>query len=423
MSRALREYGKFVAVILAFAIASAVCGAYIVSQQHLRTPFQNRYELRVEMPSAESLTSGLNQPVNVAGVRVGDVVNTELRNGRALVKLSIDRGQLPAVYADGHASLVPRTPLKDMQIELYPGRRAAGKVPEGGVLRSASNTIPIDSDELSAALDADTRAYFTALVSAASRGMAGRGRDLRSALRALGPTTEQLRRITGLLAARRSALGRLVHNLSTLSVAAAGRDRELAQVVDAGSATLRAVASQDAALRESVALLPGVLRRARGTLTDATPFAEAIPPTLAALTPTARRLPAALRAAGPLANVAEPFIRTQVRPLVREAGPLVDDLGVTVSNLSRLSPHLVAAFKVFDYVANELAYNPPGDDEGFLFWTAWFAHNANSALSTEDAHGTVIRGLALVSCSTATSQPDLGQILQFLTATTPNCPH
>ena len=81
MSRAVREYGRYVAVIVFFALLSVVCGAYILSQQHLRTPFQDRYTVKVELPTSQSLTSGKNQPVNVAGVRVGDVVKTELDDG------------------------------------------------------------------------------------------------------------------------------------------------------------------------------------------------------------------------------------------------------------------------------------------------------------------------------------------------------
>ncbi|MEA2663749.1 MAG: phospholipid/cholesterol/gamma-HCH transport system substrate-binding protein, partial [Candidatus Eremiobacteraeota bacterium] len=418
----LREYGRFVAAISFFVVLSIACGAYIQSHQRLRTPFQDSYEVRIEMPTSQSLTSGKNQPVNVAGVRVGDVVRTSLREGRAIVTLSIDRGELPAVYRDARAQLRPNTPLKDMQIELFPGRRAAGKLGEGGTVAVARTTVPVDSDDFTAALDADTRAYFQALVAASERGLRGRGRDLRAALRALGPTTEQLRQLGDGLAGRRRQLARLVHNLALLSRAAAAKDRELGTVVRAGATTLRAIAGQDAALRDSVSELPGTLSAARSSLVNATALADEVGPTLRALDPTARRLPRALRAADPLLRRFEPLVRTRLRPLVREAGPLVADLSPAIANLRFLSPHLKTSFAVFDYVANELAHNPAGSEEGYLFWLAWFAHNANSALSTQDAHGPLIRGLALVSCSTVASQPDLAPVLQALTGVVPACP-
>ena len=422
MRRAFAEYGRFVAAIVLFGAVSAACGIYIVTQQRLRTPLEDRYEVRVELPSSQSLTSGQNQAVNVAGVRVGDVVSTRLREGRSLVTLSIERGRLPRVHADARVQLRPNTPLKDMQIELHPGRPPAPVLDEGDLLPVSRATVPVDSDELTAALDADTRAYFQALVVAAERGLRGRGRDLRLALRALGPTTEQLRDLNGALVARRRELARLVHNLAVLTRATAAKDRELATAVEAGATTLRAVAEQESALRESVALLPGTLSAARSSLVNATALADETGPALRALMPTARRLPRALRAADPLLRRTEPLLRTQVRPLIREAGPVVADLVPAIDNLEFLSPHLKTAFAVFDYVANELAHNPPGEEEGYLFWLAWFAHNANSALSTGDAHGSVIRGLALFSCSSVASQPEAGPVLQALTGVTPACP-
>jgi phospholipid/cholesterol/gamma-HCH transport system substrate-binding protein len=326
------------------------------------------------------------------------------------------------VYSDAQAQLRPNTPLKDMQIELFPGSRRAGRMREGGLVPVARTLTPVDADDLTAALDADTRAYFQALVAAADRGLRGRGGDLRAALRALGPTTEQLRELSDSLAARRRQMARLVHNLSLLTGAAAAKDRELGTAVEAGATTLRAIASQDAALGESIGRLPGTLAAARSSLANATELANETGPTLNALMPTARRLPRALRASRPLLRELEPLVREQLRPLVREAAPVVRDLRPAIRDLRFLSPHLVAAFKVFDYVANELAYNPPGEEEGYLFWLAWFAHNANSALSTGDAHGAVIRGLTLVSCSSLASQPELGDLAQALTAIVPACP-
>ena len=63
-------------------------------------------------------------------------------------------------------------------------------------------------------------------------------------------------------------------------------------------------------------------------------------------------------------------------------------------------PALVATGHDLNYVANELRYNPPGPEEGYLFWTAWFIHDADSMLSVQDAQGSVWRGLLVVGCST-----------------------
>ena len=63
---------------------------------------------------------------------------------------------------------------------------------------------------------------------------------------------------------------------------------------------------------------------------------------------------------------------------------MVSNLRPSVSDLNASSPALIRAAKVLNYVANELGYNPPGAEEGYLFWTAWNFHNSNSILSVED---------------------------------------
>jgi phospholipid/cholesterol/gamma-HCH transport system substrate-binding protein len=60
---------------------------------------------------------------------------------------------------------------------------------------------------------------------------------------------------------------------------------------------------------------------------------------------------------------------------------------------------------VLNKTVNELNYNPPGSEEGFLFWLLWYVHNGNSIVSIEDAHGAAWRGLVMIGCST------LGQVL------------
>jgi phospholipid/cholesterol/gamma-HCH transport system substrate-binding protein len=102
-----------------------------------------------------------------------------------------------------------------------------------------------------------------------------------------------------------------------------------------------------------------------------------------------------------------------VRPLVRQAIPVVRELRPSVTLVNRADPDLLRTVKVLNYVVNELAYNPPGTEEGYLFWLAWFAHNASSILSIEDAHGAAWRGLVMVGCSTA------GEVIKVTPALAP----
>jgi hypothetical protein len=106
-------------------------------------------------------------------------------------------------------------------------------------------------------------------------------------------------------------------------------------------------------------------------------------------------------AARPLLRDALPVVRDDLRPLVREATPLLAKLRPSVEKVDSVtSPDLIEELKVLNQVVNVLGFNPEGKEEGFLFHLSWYAHNAVSVLSVEDAHGVAWRGLVMGSCST-----------------------
>lgn len=414
MKRAVRTYGRFVAAIAFLALLATASGTYILINQRLRTPLQDRYTIYADLPSSSGLTPGLGQAVNVAGVRVGQISGARLVNGVARISLEIDPKKLPHVYGNATAALVPNTPLKDMLLELGPGGPPAKPLSDGGLIPVSRTDPPIDSDELTSALDADTRDFLQLLVADAARGTHDRGDDLNRLLKVLQPTTRQLNEVAAALAGRRRELKRLVGNLAILTTAAGSKDKQLAQVVTAANTTLQAVSSQDAALGTSLDRLPGTLSTIRSSLGNVAEFADELTPTLQRLMPATRKLPGALRDLDPLLTTAQPVLRDRIRPLVRRLNPVARDLRPATDNLIEVTPDLSQAFKVLNYVVNEVAYNPPGDNEGFLFWTAWFAHDAASVLSTQDANGAVFRGLVLGSCDTLSAQPAVGGLLETL---------
>ena len=80
--------------------------------------------------------------------------------------------------------------------------------------------------------------------------------------------------------------------------------------------------------------------------------------------------------------------RRPVKHLKQASEPLAqDDQRASASSFSELN-------RLF----NALAYNPPGADEGYLFWLAWLNHNTNNMFLTQDADGPLRRG---ASCSPA----------------------
>lgn len=386
---------------------------YVLVKQRVALPFQNVYPVSVEFADASGVGTGEGQPVNVAGVKVGQVTDVRLADGRALVTLQIERGLVPHVYENASAVLEPITPLKDMQIALDPGRPSAKPLPEAGIIRVGATSVPVPLEDLLSRLDVDTRTYLSGLIASLDEGTAGRAPDIRRALAALGPSAAQARQLTEALAKRRTELARLVHNLAVVS-RAASRDGQLKTVVSAGNRTLATLVAQERPLRQALHELPATLDATGATLTHLEPFADTLGPTLQALTPSVRRLPATLESLGSLADTGAPALARHVRPLVREARPFARELSPALSDLSLAAPAVTGITQTLDYTLNELGYNPPGDDEGFLFWAAWAMHDLSSALSTGDAHGSVIRALAMATCNGAQSNDQLEPLFHAL---------
>lgn len=420
MRTQIRRYGRSAAILLALMVTGSAAGFYILLQQRLPNPFHTYYSVDAAFTSAAAVVPGLGEPVNVAGVHVGEITGTSLRNGQGIVHMEIDPAKIEHLYRDAHADLVPNTPLKDMQVDISPGHRSAGVLPAGATIPVAQTTTPIDSDDLLGSLDADTRTWFTSLVTELNNGSKGRGRDIKKLFGALGPTAAQLRQIGDLLAARRGQLARIVHNLGVLSRAASQKDDQLQTTVDAGNATVQALANQNNALRDAITRLPGTLATTRTTLADVTDLANALGPTATDLLPTARRLPTTLRQTRTLFQGAALLPLQEIPPFVKAVLPLADQLPRLTSGLKQAVPALIDSFKVIAYVANETAYNPGGKNPGFLYWLSWFVHNADSFISSSDANGPVWRALILTSCSSLRTF-SFGGVIQTLLGTTFGC--
>jgi phospholipid/cholesterol/gamma-HCH transport system substrate-binding protein len=397
MSPARRTYLRFLVVFVVLGGVGLAATVYLLVEERAAVPFQNVYTLKARFAAADAVVSGLGQPVNVVGVKVGQVVRARLVDGVAEVTLEIRRSRLAHAYANATASLEPITPLNDMQINLDPGAPPAAALPAGGTIGLAQTRAPVPLSDLLSTLDGDTRDFLTTLIASLGQGFGGHGAGMREMLAAMGPTIAQAGRIARSLAARRASIARLVHNLAAVADAAS-RDRQLSGLVAAGDQTLRALASEDVPLRAALAKLPPTLSVARATLVHLEPFAAKLPATVSALLPGVRRLPATLAALQPFTELGTSVLAHRIRPLVRAAQPLVDALSPTVPRLTALTPHLTRSFQVLDYTADELAYNPGGRNQGFLFWTAWAFHNFNSVISVGDAHGGIGRAQVLLNC-------------------------
>jgi phospholipid/cholesterol/gamma-HCH transport system substrate-binding protein len=409
MSAIRKHLRDFVAVLAMVAIAIGV-GGYILSNQRLRFPLieDKPFTLWVEMANAQGVIPGQGQTVRVAGMRVGDVGEVELEEGKALVRIDLDREYEDLVHADATVLLRPRTGLKDMFLALDPGTRGAATLEENQRIPVANSAPDVNPDEVLSALDADTRDYLKLLLNGAGKGLAGRGEDLREVFRRLGPLHRDLDRLNSLVVERRRNLARLVHNYGSTISRLGREDKDLTALVLNASKVFGRVAQEDVRISDAVSRLPGALRQSEATLRKVDTLGRVAGPAFEALRPAVRQIDDANSELLPLARTGEPALREQIRPFVRTARPYLDDVRPAARNLSKASPDLREVFYELNRFFNMGAYNPngrepvgaPGRDEGLLFWLSWVAHNSNSLFSTSDASGPYRRILLLATCST-----------------------
>jgi phospholipid/cholesterol/gamma-HCH transport system substrate-binding protein len=432
VKHAIRKHMRdFVAIVGLFVIAMAVA-AVVLSHQRLYLPGwvpfvgTNFYTVNAEFSTAQAVVPGQGQTVNIAGVPIGEIGKVSLKDGRALVQMKIKTSHKP-VYQNATLLLRPKTGLKDMYIEMDPGTKSSGAVPDGGTL-PVSNTLPdVNLDEILSNLDSDTRAYLQLLINSGGEALGSKNAsaDLRATFKRFDPTAEDTAKLTSLLSKRRTNLRHVIHNFQLLTTALAGRDHQLTQLVDSSNANFQAIASEDQKLEETLRLLPGTLQTADTALGKADKLAQALGPTFQALRPGARALGPSLKATRPFLRQTTPIIKNQLRPFARQAQPTVHQLRLAAHKLLPTAPRLTRTASFLNVLLNELAYNPPGPEEGFLYWAAWVNHAGASIFSTQDAHGAVRRGLFITDCtSLAVLQaiqavnPQLKALVELLNAPT-----
>lgn len=427
MTRAIKKHLRdFVALIFVAVVALAV-GGYVLSNQRFHLPSwvpvvgADFYKVKAELSSAQAVVPGQGQTVNIAGVKVGDIGKVELKDGRAVVEMNIERKYAP-IYRDSTILLRPKTGLKDMYLSLDPGHRRSGELREGSTVQVA-NTLPdVNTDEVLASLDRDTRDYLRVLIDSGGQAFAGRKssagqtatQDLRETFKRLEPTSRDARLVTLELAKRRHNLARVVHSFQELATEVGGKDHQLAALVDSANANFQALGQEESSLRESLRLAPGALGQTATTLRKTGVLARELGPTLSKLRPAARALGPSLRATRPFLRESTPIIKTQLRPFARDVRPTVRDLRKAAADLAVVTPRFTRVTRFLNSLLNTLAFNPSGSEEGFLFWASWVNHAGATVFGTQDAHGPIRRGLVIVSCSGLTALDQIKQTVPSL---------
>jgi len=393
----------FIAVVTMIIIAAAV-GGYILAHENLKLPGwvpvfgRNYYTLKAEISTAQAVTPGQGQAVTIAGAKIGEIASVNLQNGVATVTMKVVP-KYARIYRNATLLLRPKTQLQDITVEVNPGTPSAGRLRSGETIPLSQTAPNVNFDEFLAGLDAETRAYLQELLAGAGEGLKGNSRALSATFKRFDPIAREVQRIAQQVEVRHANIARSIHNFRLLMEALGGKDKQLAELVDASNAVFATFAKEDANVQATLKLLPGALHKTGEGLGKIGTSSAVLGPTLHKLKPFASALAPANEATRKLAEKTTPIFKNEIRPFAREILPVVNKLAPQTRAAGEAFPKLATSFSVLNEFFNELAYNPGPNKGGFLFFLDWGNHDLNSVVSSADAHGAVGRSLVYFNCN------------------------
>jgi phospholipid/cholesterol/gamma-HCH transport system substrate-binding protein len=409
LGRQARGHRKDTVAIFVLAIAGIVMMLGIFIQQKASLPAwlpvvgEEFEHITAEFSTAQAVTPGQGQAVDIAGIQIGKVTAVDLENGHAVVGMDIEPKYMELIHPDASFLLRPKTNLNDMIVEIEPGT-ANGEVEDGAHFTLTQTEPNTNLDAFLATLDADTRQYIQLLVAGGAQGVGGRGKQASNALRRFQPFVHYTAKLNKAVAARHVALAHVIHNFGLVTDELARHDAEVKRFVTSSKDALGNFANQQASVQKAFEEFPSALQAAKAGLASSNRFSQVARPALIKLIPQAQALGPAFEATEKLFNQTTVPIRDQIRPFTREIRPVLTHGAEAAQPFEKTVRSFGNALGGFNSFLNELTYKPSDSRQSYLFYLPWLNHNFNAAFTLQDAGGPILRGLVLISCTGA----DLG---------------
>jgi hypothetical protein len=277
------------------------------------------------------------------------------------VTMKLDDEALP-IHRDARIKVRPRIFFEgNLFFDIQPGTPGAGEIDDGHTIPASQTSAPVQIDQVLGALKSDTRADLRKLLvgyGGALGGEPGPAEDDdqdpdtqgETAGQALNDSLEySAAALRGAAIVNEATLGSELRDLSKLVAgqqrifaALSSREEQLQDLVSNFNVTMRALATEQANLRQTIRLLPRVLEAARPALDR---LNEAFPSTRAwalEMIPGVRETPATIDAAFPWIE--------QTRALLgpAELQGLVDELQPAVADFAEFTDGQVEFLPVLD---------------------------------------------------------------------------
>lgn len=364
---------------------------------------QDFEHISAEFATAQAVTPGQGQAVDIAGIQVGKVVSVDLEDGHAVVGMDIQPKYMELIHPNATFLLRPKTNLNDMVVEIEPG---VGKkhIEDGANFTLSQTQSNTNLDAFLGTLDADTRQYLQLLLAGGAQGIGGRGKQVSNALRRFQPFVHYTAKLNKAIAQRRVALSRVIHDFGLLTTELGRHDADIRRFVSSSDAALGNFANQQQSIQEALKEFPSTLQAAKAGLASSNRFSRAAFPALTKLIPQAQASTPAFKAIERLFSQTTAPIRDQIRPFTRQIRPVLIHANEASQPLKKTVSSFGNALGGFNAFLNELAYKPKGSAQSYLFYLPWLNHDFNAAFNLQDAGGPTLRGMVMVTCTGA----DLG---------------
>ncbi len=293
------------------------------------------YRFNVAFKEAGQLANEAD--VRISGVSVGKVkmITPDKKSGLSTAVIQLEKAYAP-IPKDTRATLRQKTLLGETYVELSPGDKRDGTVPENGSLRAGSVAPTVELDEIFRAFDEKTRDSFRVWMDQLAVAGKGRSQDISDVLGNLAPFAEDTTALLKLLNAQQPNVQGVVRDSGEVFAALSERDGQLQSLIMNADKVVATTARRDQQLKDTFIALPTFQRESRTTFARLTTFSRKTDPLVTQLRPAARQLSPTLRDLSALAP--------DLKALFRDLNPLIDasqaGLPATQQFLDELHPVL-----------------------------------------------------------------------------------
>jgi phospholipid/cholesterol/gamma-HCH transport system substrate-binding protein len=343
-----------IAVIAVLAVA-VIALAYVIfnggSEHKYNLLFQNASQL---VPDNQVLIGG--QPV-------GSVENIELTDDN-LAKVVVSVSQ---ELHEGTTATIRATSLSGVAnhyVSISPGPNSSPALDEGATLGLASTTTPVDIDQFFNTFPPPVRRGLAQFIKGNAGVYAGAGKAANSTFKYLGVGFNRAGAFVHDLNADEHLFARFLVSSSRLGTAVSERGTELSSAISNANAAFGAIASQNAALDQSLKLLPPTFRQANTTFVNLRAALDDVEPLIETTKTATKELAPFLAEFRPVLSKAVPVFKN-LRLTVRRKGfandtaELLATLPAVEQRAGRAFPHAEGAISAFQPNLNFIrAYTP-----------------------------------------------------------------